>query len=359
MDKFNRPSDLSLANGTVLTPGPTGNSGGVAGNPFDAVSGTLTKQGDWWEAAGAAGVAIQVAWALQSVDTLQWRGRFLIPAAGDVPTSDMRIVGFWNGSKSSVRVEMRPDLRFVVYDDSTFKFTTPNSAAGKAPVGTSFDIALSAELGASNARIRFALYLLNGGDTTTPSAGATYDTATNITGSAPWTDVRFPKVNSTPAGKIRFGDMHVTDLSSALLAPLPPVLPPAVSLGEDRDVEPGELITLTAEHTSGAAPDSWTWDGTLGPHDVTIIGSGDEVQIQTPTTFDGTTIIVGVTPVADGVSGSQDTVTLTVRPHHHWWTVNPGGTLSNPVEFVEITSDPLTPGSLLLDSGLLDLDLMG
>lgn len=359
MDKFNRPADLAIADGTVLVPGAAGNSGGPAGNYFDTATGTLTKQGDWWQADAAAGVVGQVTWLTGTATMLQFRGRFLIPASGDVTTGgDLRLIGFWNGTKSTVRVEMRAsDRRLVVYDDLAAKFTTVNSAAGQAPIGTPFDIALSADIGASNARIRFALYLANGGDTTTPSTGATYDTATNSTGTTAWSDVRMPKVNSTPDALIRMGDTHVTDLSNALLDPLAASLPPGITLGEDLEVEPGELITLTATHTSGAAPDGWTWDGTLGSQDVAIIGSGDEIQIRVPTLFNGASVIVGCTPRNGATVGTQDTVAITVRPHHFWWTVGPGGALTDPLEFVEMGAAG-TPGTLLLDSGLLDLDLM-
>lgn len=327
---YNRPAELAHPNGTVLVAGTSGNTGGAAGGYYDGAAGTMTYIDGMWRGSNTAGgVAIQVVKTLDGETELRFRGRFYLDQA---PSADLRLVGFWNGGKSSVRVEVRAaDRRWVVYDDTGAKFTSPNTSPNIVPIGATFDIALSAQLAASSARIRAALYLANGGDTATPS-GSTYDTATNNTGTAAWTDVRWLKVNSGPQAVVRIGDSRVLWADgTALLDPLPAVLPPVINLGPDATVEPGSTVQLVATHTAGGAPDDHTWDGSLGATPVTITETGlGTAEFTAPVTLAGTTVTVRCTPADGGTTGTPDTVTFTVPPHHGPWTVGAGGALSNP-----------------------------
>lgn len=81
-----------------------------------------------------------------------------------------------------------------------------------------------------------------------------------------------------------------------------------------QEVEPGELVTVTASLSSGSAS-TWAWTQTSGPA-VTLTPSGSTVTFTSPRPLppDNATIVLSVT--ADG--SDPVTAAVTVRPHLTW-----------------------------------------
>lgn len=348
---YTQPAALGHANGTALVPGSGGNTGGAAGGFVDTLTGTSTYQSGRWRASASAGQVSQVTKTFSAATTLSFRGRFYIPAAPS--GGDGRLIGFWNGSTSSLRVEVRAsDRRFVVYDASGYKYTS--GAGVVAPIGATFDVALGGTVSDTAGKIRFAVYTANGGDTTT-AAETPYSVDNANTGTAGWTDVRWPKVNSTPLWSPEWDETQLGDTQFTAWDPLPDTLPPVITLGADVTAEPGLACTLTATHTAGAAPSSWSWSQISGPT-VTLSGSGNTRTFTAPSSLTGATVVIGCTPTGSSLTGAQDTITVTVPPHYGPWLCSTGGVLTNPVRPTAGVLASLAPfilGSAILGSSYL------
>lgn len=310
---FNDPAALSLTNGTVCTPA---NSGGAAGTAFSSVTGNVTFQSGRWRFTGAGAVA-QATWSLPGVNQFSWVGKFAGAAAPS--GGDSRLLGFWNGASSTLRVEVNAARRLVVYDASGARYTTPSGVV--APTTGSFRVHLGGTISGTAAQIRLAFWA--DGDST-GAADATYTLSAGNTGTVPWSDVRFGRVNSTPTATYELAYAHARDDQFTDLGPFTGA-PPVVSLGDAQTVEPLTTVTLTAAHIAGAAPSSWAWEVLAGG--VTLTGSGASRQFVAPPTMTGTTVRVGCTPTGSGKTGTRAEVDITVLPHLVWVRIpGTGGT---------------------------------
>lgn len=107
--------------------------------------------------------------------------------------------------------------------------------------------------------------------------------------------------------KVRWGRADFEGVAAVLIAPIP----------NQSNVEPETLITVTTSVTSGHTADSWTWRRISGPT-VTLTGTGGTRTFYAPSGMTGTTLVLGVTATAGGVTSPEQTVTVTTLPQVSW-----------------------------------------
>lgn len=161
----------------------------------------------------------------------------------------------------------------------------------------------------SNGRLGYTLYDSDGVTVLETKLSTTANTGTNNPGEF--------RIGSAASSTYVPRSQYVQDVQAGHGATLPGPLTdpvPVVASIPSQDVEPGELVTVTASLESGSAS-TWTWVQTSGPA-VTLNPSGATVTFTSPKPLppDNVTIVLSVT--AD--DSAPVTATITVRPHLTW-----------------------------------------
>lgn len=308
--KTNLPSALSLANGTNLVRGSTGNTGGAAGAYADDVvlsgTGSATFQsGAYRFNGGASGDVARWEWTGHSSDVFSARIRFA--GIASAPSANSRLIEP-RGSDYMLRVDHTPADKIRALDGSNVERFV---SAGSVP-STPFAIGVRGRR--STGEFHLDLYLTGDGLGGTPDE--THDVASGF--DLDVANFQILRVGKLTTGVVASYDVLALDLDDTTLARLPAVgAAPSISLGPDLTVEPMTTVTLTATHTSGPAPDSWTWAPLSGPA-VTLSPSGATCSFTAPSDKAGTAVAIGCTPATSGVSGAQDALTVTARPQLLW-----------------------------------------
>lgn len=323
--KWNRPGDLEgIVNGQPVT---TGNSGGLAGIAWDVVVGPVTYQDGKVRCTGNGAVAY-TSWLWDDATVISWDGE--IAGAAAPAGGDARIFSILAGTTTVLRVEVRAsDRRFVVYDstaaNSGYRWTSPSNVV--APLTGSYRLHVGAtQNGAGEAEERVEIYL----DPNSSSPSAAYTSSAGNTGSAPFTETRHLRNNSTPTAVYDLIYAHAIDTQFTSLGPLS-TSPPLVTLGDDRRIIALTQTTIAASQIAGETADAWAYrivSDTSGAAALTV--SGSQATLVGPAHQIGgipqqVTVVVGCTPSAGGIAGPEQTVTVTVPPCQHW-TRRPGTT---------------------------------
>lgn len=144
-------------------------------------------------------------------------------------------------------------------------------------------------------------------------------------GTAALTELRLGWVSNV-VQKLRLRYVRMEDASLAPIGPITAATPPVITLGPDvSGVEPKTVVTVTATHTGGTAPDGWAWRQISGPT-VTLTGTGASRSFTAPSTFQGAAVVIGCTPAAGASVGTEDAITVNVTPQPMW--ARPAGAAS-------------------------------
>lgn len=119
--------------------------------------------------------------------------------------------------------------------------------------------------------------------------------------------------------------------------------------------EPMLQRTLTAVVVGGATPDSYSWRRVSGAQ-VTLAAAGASCGLVIPGSFDGTTVTIGCSAVASGVTGPEALLTITALPHIGFWTVQGG--VAVPIGRPEFLTGLSPAVPFTLDGGRLDIDTL-
>lgn len=322
--KTNRPGLLSLANGTRAVEGSAGNTGGVAGDYANDIvedlTATVTFQDGGWRFDGkTAGDIARWEWNGHSADLLSVRARFRGRAA---PSAQCRILEPRYASNYMARVNHETSGKIQLLDSAgAQRYLSPVS------VPTSTPWAVGLRLRQSTGQLALELYLTGDGLGATPDASYPLTSGLNV-GPSAFTALRIGHLSQGATGYYDLLDLQLDDTTLTALGPVSAPAP-QISLGADRAAEPGTTLTLTATHTGGTAPTSWTWEQVSGPA-VTLTGTGSSRSFVAPATFNGATVVIGCTPAAGTNVGAQDTVAVTVAPRQMWGRL-PGTTTWLPI----------------------------
>lgn len=111
------------------------------------------------------------------------------------------------------------------------------------------------------------------------------------------------------------GNVKVRWYRAAISGNAVPVLLPLAPLV---DVEPQDVVTLTAVTAAGSAtPTGWVWRQVSGPT-VALTGTGAARSFEAPSALAGTVVVMGVAGTLGAVTGPEQTVSVTVLPQLSW-----------------------------------------
>lgn len=307
------PGALSLANGTDL------NTAHAAPQAWTSFHKNGTGRIDYesgeahYESGSGANEYAQTRRSLSSAQ-VSVEAAFTGSAA---PSAESRLLEVRSADASgrAAFVNIGTDNKLRLYNSAaglvyTFSTVLPSTSAG------SWRLYLGVKPGTttSNGSIHARLYT----SATSETAAETSEADNRNAGVGAVTEVRLGWVANV-AQLVRLRNVRMED--AAPIGPLGPitstVVPPVVTLGPDVSAEPGTVVTLTATHTGGDAPDSWSWAQISGQA-VTLTGSGATRQFTAPATYHGAAVAIGVTASKTGTSGPQDALTVSVPPQPLW-----------------------------------------